>query len=111
MVRKCTNLSHMIRSLACVYEKTLKYYLFIILTQIYSKRHVSGDVMSFDVSNKTAFEIPLINVSQCTASKDSGREVALEFHQNEDPDQVSLMEMRFYMPPSQDETVDRVQVN
>ena len=62
--------------------------------------------MLFDVGDKLSFEIPLTNVSQCTQNKD---EVALEFHQNDDSE-LSLMEMRFYIPPSQDEYVDRVQV-
>ena len=66
----------------------------------------SGYQMLFDVGDKLSFEIPLTNVSQCTQNKD---EVALEFHQNDDSE-LSLMEMRFYIPPSQDEYVDRVQV-
>ena len=37
-----------------------------------------GSVLSFDVGQHTAFEIPLCNVSQCTTGKN---EVTLEFHQ------------------------------
>lgn len=52
--------------------------------------------MSFEVSDSPAFEIPLDSVSQCTTGKN---EVTLEFHQNDDAE-VSLMEVRFYVPPS-----------
>lgn len=38
----------------------------------------NGSILSFDVGNLTAFEIPLNNVSQCTTGKN---EVTLEFHQ------------------------------
>ena len=62
--------------------------------------------MQFDVGEKLSFEIPLMNVSQCTQGKD---EVALEFHQHDDSE-LSLMEMRFYIPPSQDEYLDKVKV-
>lgn len=64
--------------------------------------------MKYEVENKTFFEIPLVNVSQCIQSKD---EVTLEYHQNEDINLISMMEMRFYIPPSQDPDVDRVQVS
>ena len=66
----------------------------------------SGYEMQFDVGEKLSFEIPLMNVSQCTQGKD---EVALEFHQHDDSE-LSLMEMRFYIPPAQDEYVDKVKV-
>ena len=59
------------------------------------------------MADKTAFEIPLVNVSQCTQQKD---EVTLEFHQNDDQEHVALMEMRFYVPPNQEDETDRVQV-
>lgn len=63
--------------------------------------------MSFDVNDSTAFEVPLSNVSQCATGKN---EVTLEFHQNDDTE-VSLMEVRFYVPPSQaDERQDPVEV-
>lgn len=52
------------------------------------------------------FEIPLSNVSQCTTGKN---EVTLEFHQNDDAE-VSLMEVRFYVPPTQEDGVDPVEV-
>jgi len=38
----------------------------------------NGSMLSFDVGNLSAFEIPLNNVSQCTTGKN---EVTLEFHQ------------------------------
>ncbi|XP_050293828.1 FACT complex subunit Ssrp1 [Anthonomus grandis grandis] len=56
-----------------------------------------GSVLSFDVGDKTAFEIPLNYVSQCTAGKN---EITMEFHQNDDAP-VSLMEMRFFIPASE----------
>ncbi|XP_063075712.1 FACT complex subunit SSRP1 [Engraulis encrasicolus] len=55
-----------------------------------------GPLLSFDVGDSPAFEIPLASVSQCTTGKN---EVTLEFHQNDDAE-VSLMEVRFYVPPS-----------
>ncbi|XP_031415591.1 FACT complex subunit SSRP1 isoform X2 [Clupea harengus] len=55
-----------------------------------------GPLLSFEVSDSPAFEIPLDSVSQCTTGKN---EVTLEFHQNDDAE-VSLMEVRFYVPPS-----------
>lgn len=67
----------------------------------------AGPLLSFDVNDNTAFEIPLSNVSQCATGKN---EVTLEFHQNDDTE-VSLMEVRFYVPPSQaDERQDPVDV-
>lgn len=57
----------------------------------------NGSVLSFDVGNNTALEIPLNHVSQCTTGKN---EVTLEFHQNDDAP-VSLMEMRFHIPSSE----------
>lgn len=46
-------------------------------------------------------------MSQCATGKN---EVTLEFHQNDDAD-VSLMEVRFYVPPSiGDEGVEPVEV-
>uniref|UniRef100_A0A3B5B5Y3 FACT complex subunit SSRP1 n=1 Tax=Stegastes partitus TaxID=144197 RepID=A0A3B5B5Y3_9TELE len=66
----------------------------------------SGPLLSFDVNDSTAFEVPLSNVSQCATGKN---EVTLEFHQNDDTE-VSLMEVRFYVPPSQaDERQDPVE--
>ncbi|XP_073343288.1 FACT complex subunit SSRP1a isoform X2 [Pagrus major] len=66
----------------------------------------SGPLLSFDVNDNTAFEVPLSNVSQCATGKN---EVTLEFHQNDDTE-VSLMEVRFYVPPSQsDERQDPVE--
>ncbi|KAM9833515.1 FACT complex subunit SSRP1a [Syngnathus typhle] len=66
----------------------------------------SGPLLSFDVNDTTAFEVPLANVSQCATGKN---EVTLEFHQNDDAE-VSLMEVRFYVPPGQaDERQDPVE--
>ncbi|XP_059202744.1 FACT complex subunit SSRP1a [Centropristis striata] len=66
----------------------------------------SGPLLSFEVNESTAFEVPLSNVSQCATGKN---EVTLEFHQNDDTE-VSLMEVRFYVPPSQsDERQDPVE--
>ncbi|XP_053307153.1 FACT complex subunit SSRP1 [Spea bombifrons] len=63
-----------------------------------------GQLLSFDVGDQPAFELPLSNVSQCTPGKN---EVTLEFHQNDDSE-VSLMEIRFYVPPTQDDGGDPV---
>lgn len=65
----------------------------------------AGSILSFDVNSLTAFEIPLSNVSQCTTGKN---EVTVEFHQNDEAP-VSLMEIRFHIPPSElagDDPVD-----
>ncbi|XP_068111683.1 FACT complex subunit SSRP1 [Hyperolius riggenbachi] len=64
-----------------------------------------GQLLTFDIGEQPAFELPLSNVSQCTTGKN---EVTLEFHQNDDSD-VSLMEIRFYVPPSQDDGGDPVE--
>lgn len=63
-----------------------------------------GSVLSFDIDNKTAFEIPLNNVSQCTTGKN---EVTLEFHHNDDAP-VGLIEMRFHIPTSETAESDAV---
>lgn len=65
-----------------------------------------GDVLSFNIGEKTAFEIPLSNVSQCSSGKN---EVTLEFHQNDDAP-VSLMEMRYHIPTSESAETDPVDV-
>ncbi|XP_072279286.1 FACT complex subunit SSRP1 [Pyxicephalus adspersus] len=64
-----------------------------------------GQLLSFDIGEQPAFELPLSNVSQCTTGKN---EVTLEFHQNDDSD-ISLMEIRFYVPPTQDDGGDPVE--
>ncbi|XP_015791766.1 FACT complex subunit Ssrp1 [Tetranychus urticae] len=64
-----------------------------------------GTVLSFDIDEKSAFEIPLNYVSHCTSTKN---EVTLEFHQN-DAAAVSLMELRFHLPSQADTMDDRVQ--
>ncbi|XP_078480774.1 FACT complex subunit SSRP1 [Lampetra planeri] len=66
----------------------------------------AGQLLSFDVGDVTSFEIPLGTVSQCATGKN---EVTLEFHQNDDVD-VSLMEVRFYVPPGQEGGADAVEV-
>ncbi|KAK6298474.1 FACT complex subunit SSRP1 isoform X2 [Coregonus clupeaformis] len=66
----------------------------------------SGPLLSFDVNDSSVFEIPLASVSQCATGKN---EVMLEFHQNDDAE-VSLMEVRFYVPPGPvDEGADPVE--
>ncbi|XP_052902941.1 FACT complex subunit Ssrp1 [Anopheles moucheti] len=64
-----------------------------------------GAVLSFDVENKTSFEIPLNHVSQCNVGKN---EVTVEFHRNDDAP-VSLMEMRFHIPTSESADIDPVE--
>uniref|UniRef100_A0A8C1SC07 FACT complex subunit SSRP1 n=1 Tax=Cyprinus carpio TaxID=7962 RepID=A0A8C1SC07_CYPCA len=56
----------------------------------------TGSLLSFDVNDSPVFEIPLASVSQCATGKN---EVTVEFHQNDDAE-VSLMEVRFYVPPN-----------
>lgn len=76
-------------------------------TSLTSAPRPAGPLLSFDINDNTAFEIPLSNVSQCATGKN---EVTLEFHQTDDTE-VSLMEVRFYVPPSQsDERQDPVEV-
>jgi len=58
-----------------------------------------GNVMTFEVDNKPAFEIPLKDVSSATTGKN---EVTMEFHRNDEA-KVALMEMRFFVPSYQDE--------
>uniref|UniRef100_UPI00358EAF68 FACT complex subunit SSRP1 isoform X1 n=2 Tax=Myxine glutinosa TaxID=7769 RepID=UPI00358EAF68 len=65
----------------------------------------SGQLMTFSVGDQSAFEVPLGNVSQCTTGKN---EVMLEFHQNDDA-AVSLLEVRFFVPPGQDASNDPVE--
>lgn len=65
-----------------------------------------GDVLSFNIGEKTAFEIPLSNVSQCNTGKN---EITLEFHQNDDAP-VSLMEMRYHIPSTEAGDNDPVDV-
>lgn len=61
-------------------------------------------LFSFDVGDRTAFEVPLNYVSQCLTGKN---EITMEFHQNDDAP-VSLLEMRFHIPPSESGDVDPV---
>lgn len=64
----------------------------------------NGSLLSFNVENKTSFEVPLNAVSQCTPGKN---EVTLEFHQD-DEGPVSLMEMRFHIPTTETAETDPV---
>ncbi|KTG41307.1 hypothetical protein cypCar_00006470 [Cyprinus carpio] len=67
----------------------------------------NGPLLSFEVNDSPAFEIPLASVSQCATGKN---EVTVEFHQNDDTE-VSLMEVRFYVPPTTgDEGSDPVEI-
>ena len=54
----------------------------------------TANALDFEVDGKTAFEIPLGNVSHSLTSKN---EVTVEFHPNDDAP-VSLMELRFHIP-------------
>uniref|UniRef100_A0A914CW44 FACT complex subunit SSRP1 n=1 Tax=Acrobeloides nanus TaxID=290746 RepID=A0A914CW44_9BILA len=73
----------------------------------YGKAAVRGQSLEFEVDDKPCFEIPLSNVSNCTAAK---QEATLEFHINEDCP-LSLIEMRFHMPqdPEAGDMEDRVE--
>lgn len=55
---------------------------------------ISGKNLQFQVNDALDFEIPLSNVSNCTANKS---EAILEFHANDDST-VGLVEMRLHMP-------------
>lgn len=70
----------------------------------YGTVNFNGGILSFDIGEKSAFEIPLSNVSQCTVGKN---EVTLEFHQNDDAP-VSLMEMRYHIPTTESSEIDTV---
>ena len=75
----------------------------------YGKENFTDRTLTFSVDNKPAFQIPLANVSTCTAGKN---EAVVEFHQNDDC-AVGLMEMRFHVAPEQadDNTDDRISVS
>lgn len=62
--------------------------------------HFTGNALEFDVENKIGFEVPLSHVSHTTTAK---QEVTLEFHPNDDA-AVSLMELRFHIPPDPKDT-------
>ncbi|KAF4027031.1 hypothetical protein G4228_019463 [Cervus hanglu yarkandensis] len=64
-----------------------------------------GQLLSFDIGDQLVFEIPLSNMSQYITGKN---EVTLKFHQNDDAE-VSLMEVCFYMLPTQEDRVDPVE--
>uniref|UniRef100_A0A0B7A0T5 FACT complex subunit SSRP1 n=1 Tax=Arion vulgaris TaxID=1028688 RepID=A0A0B7A0T5_9EUPU len=63
-----------------------------------------GNSLNFKVENNLAFEIPLTNVTNSTTAKN---EVTIEFHQNDDA-AVSLIEVRFHIPPEPDNEEDPV---
>lgn len=59
-----------------------------------------GEALSFeDDSKKTAMEIPLSAVSDCTNNKN---EIILSFHHNDDAT-VGITDMRLYLPPGKTE--------
>jgi len=57
-----------------------------------------ANALNFKVDSCMAFEIPLTNVMNATTAKN---EVTVEFHPNDDA-AVSLMEVRFHIPPVTD---------
>ncbi|KAI8783219.1 FACT complex subunit SSRP1 [Biomphalaria glabrata] len=63
-----------------------------------------GNALNFKVDNMIAFDIPLTYVMNSTTAKN---EVTIEFHQNDDA-AVSLMEVRFHIPPGPDTERDTV---
>lgn len=63
----------------------------------WGKVDIEGDELAMTLDDgKIAFEVPLGNVSNCNTAKN---ELTLEFHQNEDVNQITMMECRFHMPP------------
>ncbi|GFN86488.1 fact complex subunit ssrp1 [Plakobranchus ocellatus] len=70
----------------------------------WGKSEFEANSLNFKVDNNVAFEIPLSNVTNSTTGKN---EVTIEFHQNDDA-AVSLMEVRFYIPPDPDSEKDPV---
>jgi len=59
-----------------------------------------GEALSFDdEASKTALEIPLSAVSDCTSNKN---EIILSFHHNDDAT-VGITDMRLYLPPGKTE--------
>jgi structure-specific recognition protein 1 len=68
----------------------------------WGKANFVGDSMSFEADGKTAFEMPLKNVSNTSTAKN---EAVLQFHQNEDAS-VSLMEIRFHLPAGLTDSAD-----
>ncbi|RDD41116.1 FACT complex subunit SSRP1 [Trichoplax sp. H2] len=64
-----------------------------------------GSSLSLNSDSSMTYEIPLNEVCRSTVGKN---EVTLEFHQHDDA-QVSLMEMRFHLPATNNEDEDYVQ--
>ena len=62
-----------------------------------------GASLEFEVNGKSAFEIPLGNVSNSMTGKN---EVSLEFHPNDDA-AVSLMELRFHIPSGEKDSTEK----
>lgn len=66
----------------------------------WGKMDIEGDEMAFTLDDgKISFEIPLSNVSNCISNRN---ELTLEFHQNEEANQITMMECRFHMPPAEE---------
>ncbi|GFR63101.1 FACT complex subunit SSRP1, partial [Elysia marginata] len=70
----------------------------------WGKSEFEANSLNFKVDSNVAFEIPLCNVTNATPGKN---EVTIEFHQNDDA-AVSLMEVRFYIPPEPESERDPV---
>ncbi|KAK0407736.1 hypothetical protein QR680_003557 [Steinernema hermaphroditum] len=68
----------------------------------YGRCEMKGQSMEFIVDDKTNFEIPLSNVSNCRLGK---QEATMEFHVNDDCP-VSLVEMRLHIPQDPDAADD-----
>uniref|UniRef100_A0A1I7ZYX9 FACT complex subunit SSRP1 n=1 Tax=Steinernema glaseri TaxID=37863 RepID=A0A1I7ZYX9_9BILA len=68
----------------------------------YGRTEIKGQSMEFVVQDKTDFEIPLSNVSNCRVGK---QEATVEFHVNDDCP-VSLVEMRLHIPQDPDAADD-----
>ncbi|KAL5264743.1 hypothetical protein ACHWQZ_G005724 [Mnemiopsis leidyi] len=62
----------------------------------------AGPLMVFHNDGKPLFEVPLPDVSTATVNKN---EVTVEFHQDDDTD-MSLVEMRFYVPNTTNDADD-----
>lgn len=62
---------------------------------------VNGNVLEFSVASKSAFEIPLSDVSNSVVS--TKNEITLELQQNEKNKKLdSLVEIRFYIPDNEE---------
>ena len=87
------------RQFVAVLEKSSLFYI---------SRSSAANALNFKVESNLAFEIPLTNVMNATAAKN---EVTVEFHPNDDAP-VSLIEVRFHIPPNPPEIeTDAVEVS